>query len=198
MTLHIESPTKITYIHLEKCGGSSFKKWCFANLEPDSYYKIVGKHASSQKVKRLFEDPGYIFTIIRNPYAREISYYHYIKKRVYQRRYRCIARGNDPEKFDRVIENLETLTLKEYLMTQKTIGPQLHRLEGGVDYIINLDNVHEQFTHIQDLLNCYEPFPLWNASAHEPYQDYYYDDELKEFIYNKHKVDFDEFGFTFD
>jgi len=197
MTIHIESPKKITFIHIEKCGGSSFKKWCAANLEPDSYYKIVGKHASVQKVKSRFEEPGYIFTIIRNPYAREISYYHYIQHRAYQRRDRCIKRGRNTEKFDRAIENLETLTLKEYLMTQKTIGPQMDRIKGGVDYIINLERIHKQFRHIQDLLNCYEPFPLWNASDHKPYQKYY-DDELKEFIYNKHKVDFDEFGFTFN
>jgi len=196
MTIHIESPTKITFIHIEKCGGSSFKKWCAENLEPGSYYKIVGKHASSEKVKRRFEEPGYIFTIIRNPYAREISYYHYIKYRAYRRRTACIARGNDPTKFDRQIEKLETLTLKEYLMTEKTIGPQLHKIRGGVDYIIKLEQIHEHFTHIQDLTNCYEPFPLINTSSHTQYQDYY-DEELQEFIYNKHKVDF-VFGYTFN
>ena len=197
MTIHITAPKKITFVHIEKNGGISFKKWCDANLKPTTFYKIVGKHASVQQIKDGFPNPGYMFTIIRNPYAREISWYHYIQKKTYQRRYRCIQRGNSPEKFDRVIAALESLTLKEYLMTQKTISTQMARLRGGVDYIIKLEQIHKQFRHIQDLTNCQEPFPLTNTSLHAKYQ-HYYDDELQEFIYNKHKVDFDEFGYTFN
>lgn len=82
--IHAEHP-KFVFIHMEKCGGSSITK-TLANylgksrdeLRPQQY-----KFISSSQIPRLLGNQQrefYVFSFVRNPLNRVVSYFHYLKQ----------------------------------------------------------------------------------------------------------------------
>ena len=67
----------LRFIHIPKTGGTSVRKFLLDN-DIQFYYghepKQVGRHRYASVWK---DEESYKFTIVRNPYARTVSYYNY-------------------------------------------------------------------------------------------------------------------------
>ena len=201
MGVHILNPKSMTFIHLKKTGGTSVSNWLMNNLESGDRFRF-NKHASLDWARSQIKELGYTFTVVRNPYAREVSFYHYIIKKAENRLIRlknksaCEKLKKEANYCRLVLEHYKPMGFKKYTMTVPHLDPQMCFIR-NIDHIIKLENLKEDIKVIKKELNITNPIPHINKSNHFSYRSYY-DEELKEFVYQKHKEDFDFLGYKFD
>jgi len=229
---------KATFVHLRKCGGSSVKRWCWDYLEKGSYEHYSShntmvdennhnrfpvefgnrfpKHLDYAKTMAFTrEDPGFLFTIVRNPWDRLLSTYMFGLQRM------CIIaveKGTDPSSIDRIktkkgfkhyiyylfninrVKNLNKhARMLATLIPKHNYKPLQSTLMGPLEsygLIMRLENIEEEFKTIQKMFNCFEPLGRHKVSNDFDYRDWY-DDEMVELLTPKLKNDLDTFGYEF-
>jgi hypothetical protein len=206
MGVRVLTSPPMTFIHLKKTGGSSVQDWLLDNLPKESRQRF-SKHGDLQYAQKEFNNLGFTFSIIRNPFAREVSWYFYMiqkaKKRLEKIKPKLIKNTTLSEKLkqehnycNHVVNVLEPLGFKNYVMNRPHLLPQYKQIK-GIDCVIKLENLEEEFKIIQDRLQIYTPLLHKNKSNHKNYLSYY-DEELRDFVYKKHKDDFDAYNYSFD
>jgi hypothetical protein len=69
-------------------------------------------------------------------------------------------------------------------------------MEGGVDWILKVENLQEDFIAIQQRLNCFVELPFINTSEHNDYRSYFTTaQQIK--IGKVFEQDIDTFKYTF-
>jgi len=210
---------KTIFIHIPKAGGTSIEtvlcdfplfryqlvnkyNW-YGNIKNDET-KYELDHSTMAYLKRnckYYDNSYFSFAIVRNPYARLVSEYHYCKYQ-YSRFIKKLDSFKDfvyelKDKFDYVLKNKEkdhlyvSHYLPQYLFTHN------YRKVKIVNKIYKLENLNEEWTDICEILDIDKELVRTekNASKFKYNYEDYYDDELKNIVYMMYKDDFEVFNY---
>ena len=200
MTMHF-GPDKATFIHIPKCAGTSIKTWG----KKISGVRSGPKHIKVGGAKQMFKTPGRFFAVVRNPYDRAVSLFHFCGQ---LGRGDINLGGSRPHVYD-VWRDVYPKGLRYFLEAIRDQDPKIvtsdrdwHHWDSQWSWIANEPDTiilrHERlvddFRIIQDLLDCHEPLPLINQSQHDHYETYL-DPEVKKLIQDIWAEDFERFGY---
>jgi hypothetical protein len=200
MTMHF-GPDRATFIHIPKCAGSSIKTW--GNKIPG----IRGgpKHIKVGGAKQMFKTPGRFFAVVRNPYDRAVSLFHFCGQ---LGQGKINLGGWKPPVYD-VWRDMYALGLLHFLQRTRAHDAQFdtsdrnwHHWDSQWSWIssesdtiiLRHEHLADDFRLIQDLLNCHGPLPLINQSQHDHYETYL-DPDVKLLIQDIWAEDFKRFGY---
>ena len=183
------------FIHIPKCAGSSIKVMLQdLNLLSDIHSKLKD---DIQILKNKEIDPRiyFIFTVLRNPWDRMVSYYFF---------YRDIAERNEEitkkaKKFDfkdwvsYIYENPKSFSF----IDDNCLDYLTYKNKVMVDFTINFHNLSEDIDYLKNILHLKLPTLHVNSSKHDFYKDYYSEKEV-EIISKIYKKDIDYFNFDFE
>lgn len=183
------------FIHIPKCAGSSIKEMLQDLNEASDIHSKLKDDIKILKNKEIDVKRYFVFTVIRNPWDRMVSYYFF---------YRDIVKKNEkiankakklnfkdwvsyiyenPKSFSFIYDNcLDYLTYENKVM---------------VDYVINFHNFSEDIDDLKNILHLKLPTLHVNSSKHDFYKDYYSEKEI-EIISEIYKRDIDYFNFDFE
>lgn len=184
---------KFVFIHLPKTAGMSILN----ELDPfcDEKQCRYGHPLQSAYYQILNADDYYQFTFIRNPFARLVSAFFYIK-----------AGGictHDEKLRDRL--HLSHKTFKQFALDFNILEsgvhflPQLSFLNKCIASvsIFKVENLQEHFDIICNKIGIpQKKLSHKNKSKHKHYTEYY-DDETREIVAEKYAKDIDYFGYKF-
>lgn len=211
MAIHFKNPLA-TFIHIPKTGGSSFQQWVYDNI---SNHDIKEKHATINQAQNIWNDLGFTFSFVRNPYSRLVSMFHFIGQRAEERNVRRskgqkVKKGTTFENDSKIIElhskgfdywiDAYYKNTNEFMDTPNgnwsRRNTQASWLQGPVDLIIKIEEINEYFPIIQEKLNCNIPLPHVNKSNHKHYSEYF-TKTTKKYVEKIFKEDLDKFGYEF-
>ena len=198
MTVVITKPTG-TFIHIPKNAGVAISQWLTHNVQGSYLFQQQhgGKHAAQKLIKKWMDadqrqmDMGFTFCVVRNPWDRVVSAYHY-----YVRRHQTSdgKYGIDPLK----------TSWEEFANREWEHGkwgcvhkPQTTYFD-KVDCILRFENLDKDFLQIQDMYNCWRPLFPANQSKHKDYRKYYTNPRWIDDVAEHFKADIKEFGYSFE
>lgn len=195
----IDHNNKFIFVHIPKTAGTSIERMyglenprCFFNRRCEiiiDNVKYCPQHLTSTQLKTRPEisqyyNEYYKFSFVRNPYDRVLSEffwrekkivnYEYFKKWIYQ--------------FYSKIDMDHKLTQYEYVYENSNLV---------VDFLGKVENLEEDFKKIQNNLGIpNKPLLRSNISLNNQIdKKSYLTSEIKDFIYNLYKVDFETFEY---
>lgn len=144
----------------------------------------------------------FIFSVIRNPYARMVSaaaYFGYLPIRlkisVLRLRFRRFLKNLDRDR--KGSDTLHTHTLPLHLYTHLDV----RRPRGSrqfVDFICSTETLQRDMEYVFKQLGLKnEKVAFTNKSKHRPYTSYY-DDDSKSRVHSIYKKDIELYGYSFD
>ena len=190
------SSKKFSFIHIPKTGGSSIQK-----LMENSNNKVrLHDHFSYTYKKSIDNDPNIKFTIVRNPYDRLVSAFHYLKKGG--------ANNKTDLEFQKKLEKFHSF--KDFINNFDNklmydifhFVPQYEYIVFNnnlmIDNILHLENINNEFKNFCLKYNLGEIiFPNTNKSSHENYTIYIKDKNIRDKIYKLYEKDFNLLNYSY-
>jgi hypothetical protein len=224
----ISKKHKFIFIHVPKNGGQSIVKslldYCDVNKilkdTKDINTQTWGKklcvnsashplydHSTSSKVKNFFDNNDlnfeeyFVFSLSRNPWAREVSMYNYIISSSNKSDFW----GNKCKLIKQIFPSFRSYILKQqetfketgsYSLTEGTLPASCHWNE-FTNEIYKLEDGQKSINKICERIGI-EPFDLLhvNKTKHKHYTKYY-DEETKQIVAEKYAKDIEYFGYKF-
>ena len=175
----------ITFFHVAKNAGSSIARWLEDNVNGDQYHEDL-RHGSPDRLRSLFDDYGWKFCCVRNPWDRIVSWYEFFNK---QGRVNC--------NFSTFLER----SYKQKANNAKVFKPLDNQINftKHCDYVMRYENLEEDFKVVQQKVNCFEPLKTFNASDRslKTYVDYYTDTRYIDIVRTKHREEIEQLGYEF-
>lgn len=175
-----------TFIHNPKTAGTSISQWLDANFKT-----VEGKkHGHIVEVNTYFPNTTYTFGVVRNPWERLASWYLFANH------------GNQNFKdwlLKRVTKNASNLSFQPFLLWARawySLDTPQHDWFGTYTKILRFENLQEDFTQIQDKLDCHIPLPTTNKNVEYNYKDLY-TQELIDFVRDIYFRDILEYGYKY-
>jgi Sulfotransferase family len=188
---------KAIFVHVPKCAGDSISLTLFGNFS--------GSHTTLTEYI-YFLDPQRVasyfkFAIVRNPWDRLVSAFHYLKSGGWDEEDRDwfnseLGHFKDFDEFVRVWLNKDNIWKRVYLRPQYHFVIEDHR-KIEMDFIGLFENLEEDFRHITNRLGVECTLSQTNKSKHKDYKEYY-DDETRKIVANVYDIDIELFGYNFD
>jgi len=175
---------KVTFIHNPKTAGTSISAW----LDQNFVTKQGRKHGNYLEVEEFFPNTQTTFGVVRNPWARLVSWYNFA--------------NNTNEHFAHwLVNRLNTQqpAFHSNLMWARqwyTLGTPQHQWLGSHCKILKYETLLDDFDYIQNLLGCNKPLPMLNCNEQVDYRTYYTDD-LAEFVRDVFLKDVIEYDYEF-
>lgn len=180
---------RFIFIHINKTGGSSIEKALNIPFEHKTALEKIDEISREEWDRKL------TFTIVRNPWDKVVSHYHYRvqtnqtelgDKRIGFKEWVKLAYGNQDD---------------DYYDNPKMFMPQLNWItdKNGkilVDEIIYFENLDGEFKKVLKKLGRNKTLPHIKKSNHRNYREYY-DQETIEIVRNWYKRDIECFGYKF-
>ena len=188
---------KYIFFHVQKNAGSSIREVLMEN-----YGGVrMRQHAPAVIVQEMLGgkifNEYYKFAVVRNPYSRVVSWYNVLtRKEIVEQR-----KTNKPRSFEDMIQNqthiynnrdYEDNELWRSQWNFLSIDGELH-----LDYIIRYENLLNGYDNLdKSIFNKSIPLPhIKNWGSGNDWEKYY-TPELKEIIYKRFKIDFQEFNYA--
>lgn len=207
MTVLCQNPD-IVFVHVPKTGGTSISEWLMENA-PGCKSNTVKTFYSKHYPYFLFDDEHkkyFSFGIVRNPWERMVSGYFYelarfkSKMNMLQSNHPKVKPSKAHWKYDYVKTKKDLLEegfdayvqSKDFFSCDKT---QKYYLE-GVNYVLRLENIQEDFKVIQNQVNCYKPLIHLNKTEHDNYKKYY-NKTIKEIVNDYFAEDIETYQYVF-
>ena len=207
MTIVCKDPD-IIFVHVPKTGGTSISEWLMENA-PGCKSNTVKTFYSKHYPYFLFDDEHkkyFSFGIVRNPWERMVSGYFYelarfkSKMNMLQSNHPKVKPSKAHWKYDYVKTKKDLLEKgfdayvqsKDFFSCDKT---QKYYLE-GVNYVLRLENIQEDFKVIQNQVNCYKPLIHLNKTEHDNYKKYY-NKTIKEIVNDYFAEDIETYQYVF-
>ena len=198
MTVLVKDPAT-TFIHIPKNAGVAISNWLIGNVH-GSYLlskQHGGKHAKQDRIEKYCKsdqnqiDMGYTFCVVRNPWERVVSAYHYYVKQ-YKTTNGRLGFCDEEVSWDDFIH-------REW--KDGTWGcvnsPQVTYFK-KVDYIIRYENLVKDFITVQNRFNFHKPLYRFNKSEHRDYRFYFADPKLVDEVAKHYHKDIERFGYSFE
>lgn len=190
---------KLCFIHIPKTAGSSVEKmlgWSgekhlIGKINPK--YNVCPQHLYWQELQQeVPEVVDYIkFSIVRNPYDRLVSEYHYAKQ-MKCRPHHFVKNLNFESFVDEILKMPESD--RQYIF-DRHLEPQSNFLEGCENIkLFQFENLQECFFFLRQI-NPLIADKHENKSKRENWQKYY-SEEAKTKVCEFYKVDFEKFGYA--
>lgn len=185
------------FVHIPKCAGVSVARSIFGNL--------AGGHASLNEYVNTFEpkciSSYFKFTIVRNPWDRLVSAFHYLKRGAFDEESRDWAR-RELGQFSRFDEFVEGWLNKDNIWKWPHFRPQYHyivekRNRVQMDFVGLFENIDEDFRYITRRLGVDCRLDEANRGKHDDYRNYYSEETMR-IVARVYKTDIDLLGYTFD
>jgi hypothetical protein len=162
------------------------------------YLQQQGTIKPELNLATIFDD-FYKFAIVRNPWDREVSFFHYLKGMA--KRNEKLLFGNpihQCETFEQFIEWRYHDNLDSYGMFFHNQYEQLKDEQNNlmVDFVGKFETLNQDFATICDHLGLQLQLPHRNATNRKTYQDYY-SDHTKNIIATFAAEDIEHFKYTF-
>jgi hypothetical protein len=188
---------KMLFVHVPKTGGTSVQFWLQEHAKGQplkgvkhwSYKNIINKHKDLQI--------DFSFAIVRNPWDLAVSWYFFKRDRAQ----RILSEGKTKNKGKMSREYNEWVLAEfekgiDYWFQKMNPASQFEKVD-GVDCVIKLENITEEFKSIQHLVGCNQPIGNYNFSQRERDYRLYYNDYSKNLIAKKFEKDISKFGYKF-
>jgi len=180
MTIFVKDP-RSTFIHIPKTGGSSVRHWMLNNVKTSrAMFKgsFMKDHAPYSYIRKAIkEDHGLVFAIVRNPWDRVVSAYHYHK---------CKDRQGNEVDFDTFVKT-----------DMRAANRPQHKYMSDDTLVLKLENIEQEFQQIQEYFNVWEPLPIKNSSKHKHYTEYY-TDETRQIVADRFKTDIERYKYWYE
>jgi hypothetical protein len=213
---------KMIFVHIPKNAGTSIES-VFLTPEYKEKYPInlIQRHATIHEIKKVFPDKynSYIkFAVIRNPYDRMASWYHYVKQVADEHNHNNMLNPNKMVEFN--------YSFLEFLQDSANITQHITKSIGKIiaeqlKYNIEYNKQKEKMVrvHYKELFKPQKTFldktvrlikyefleeiffklfkvnlPIKNKTARNHYKNYY-NDKCEKLVYKRYKEDFKEYKF---
>lgn len=188
---------KTIFIHLPKCAGISVSKALFGNL--------AGGHTRLEMHLNIFDPENILnyfkFTIVRNPWDRLVSAYHFLEKGGFEPQDKKWFENNlrKYKDFDHFIRDWLS---EDNIWTWRHFRPQYsYFLDDNqkvpLDFIGYIENIDSDFELICNKLGIENRLKKLNKSSHKDYTEYY-TEETKQLVADVYADDIHILGYTFD
>ncbi len=197
------------FIHIPKTGGTSVARalqpWALqppqtlfnkvlsrAGLRRDwkrILYRVHGSLAYAQQrlPTQVYADM-YKFAFVRNPWARLVSEYSYVKNQPDHRRFREVRALPDFAaylRYERARDRRDQVRLVTDLKGQV-----------GVDFLGHMEHLQEDFGRVCTHLGIEASLPHLNKTQHKDYRDFY-DSACRDFVATEWRNEVEAFGYEF-
>jgi hypothetical protein len=193
---------KFMFVHIPKTGGTSIMK----ALRP---YGLLGDgHHTLTEIKNNFKlsdfqvSEYFKFTVVRNPWDIVASNYHYSKmeKSYWHSSDGTTKWGIHPD-YDTVSKigfgEYVHLVVKNKLNHRFATTPQVHWIDGVIDYFIRFENLNSDFSKACDQIGLPKiSLSKVNSSNHDHYSTYY-DKTSEKLVAAYYKQDIERFDYSF-
>lgn len=180
---------KFVFIHINKTGGSSIEK---ALKLPFEHKTAVQK---IDEMGRVDWNSRFTFTVVRNPWDKVVSHYHY---RVLTNQ---TSLGDNPISFNEWVLRTYGEQDSYYYDKPNMFMPQLDWIEDDsenilVNRVFRFENLDEEFSELMQILNKHAVLPHVKQSMRGGYREYY-DKQSYQIIESWFKRDINKFGYKF-
>jgi chondroitin 4-sulfotransferase 11 len=189
--------TRSIFVHIPKCAGVSVANALYGNG--------AGGHATFDDYLRVFEPRAMLqyfkFTVVRNPWDRLVSAFHFLKGGGFKPADRVWADAElgAYDTFDDFVRRWvnDTNIWKWY-----HFQPQYHymierRQKIALDFIGMVENIDEDFAYIANRVGVDCSLPQTNRSDHSQYTEYYCS-TTKQIVADVYRRDISLLGYSFD
>jgi len=177
----------LTYVHIPKTGGTSITNWL---MKYDPAYELKDGHHTIHMLRRNWDIDRY-FTVVRNPWDRLVSMYHFMLLEPPDSFYTAV-----PKTFDDFLNNLTfDFSSKKIVHWFNMTTNQSFWIDDNA-IVLRTESLNEDFKQIQDILNCSIPLPHENTTMHTHYRDYYNTQQQK-LVADVYAEDIELFKYTF-
>jgi hypothetical protein len=155
----------LTFVHIPKSAGSSVVRWLTTQFQ----HQMIKGHPSLPMIKEQWA-VGRTFAVVRNPWARIVSLYFYLKQYGFYWEDNQISSVEEFPTWEEFVDR----RLDYEVNSWNTITTnQCKWIPDGVDYLFKAETLNTDFKTIQELLNSQVPLPHINTSEHNDYRSYY-------------------------
>jgi len=175
---------KPIFYHIPKTGGTAIRRVLGLDKGKTLHVQSIAQHIYWSRKDHL--DPGekaYEFTFVRNPFDRAVSIWAFDRQH-----------NNNKDSFDEFVEKLPLQKSELYL-------PQAHWMRGiEVDFVGRFERLATDVSAVSYALGMarYVVVPVYNASRHRPWREYYENEVTADGVREYYNEDFRRFGYSFE
>lgn len=180
---------KVRYVHIPKAAGTSILKYLKdKDIIEDPI--IENPRLGSHQVYKENSKDLISLAIVRNPYSRVVSAYHYLKQggmhELDRQEGLKWCHHNTFEEFC-----LDPMGLEDASKKQLHFVPQTYFMPDGVDVIVKLERIKEFSDKLSSILSIdeFNP-PHVNKSTHTTWQEYYMNSDVVDIVKRVYLLDF--------
>jgi len=130
------------------------------------------------------------FAVVRNPFDRAVSYYHYLVQNEAHHRHGKVRDMSFEAFLEYLLRRRSFHDDTQFRMVADTKGKVL------VEHILRYESLADDFTRLCKTLDLpAQPLERHNASRRDAYQTYYQDGRAREMVLDLFGADFDAFGY---
>ena len=191
--------TKLVFIHIPKNAGTSVHRKLLSPLFQQGNNSVEYKHTlNSDFFANYFK-----FAIVRNPWDRMVSCFHYFKYSTrggFEYNHKTFVNLKDVS-FDRFLDELawdrEGNQTNKHWINQDLMTHDMSSQKCWVDYLLRFENLEEDWEEVKKKINLKHNLPMANRSARKKNYHNYYNPRTKKLIEERFKGDIEKFNYSF-